>query len=267
LRSARLITPASDSEAFVHHFDEIQIDAENPYSFWRLKYLERIHAVLRAVRRYCPPGARTLEIGAAQGNMSLLLAEAGYAATAVDLNEGFLAYSRKKYERGSMRWLHGNAFDVALEESADAVILAEIVEHVAHPAKLIAHAFSLVVPGGILIVTTPNQRFVREGAPSFGEASGDMERLEAEQFGPAGENHLFTLTIAELRSMAPSNGMVIQEAFVDGILYNSYLQALWNSATARSLLLPLAYRLRHVPTVREFLNSGLLMVIRKKGSD
>src|SRR5689334_8621916 len=130
MRPATSITPETVGEAFVHRYDVRDIDATNPYSFWRLRYLERIHAALRAVQHYCVPGARTLEIGSAQGNMSLLLAEMGYDATAVDLREDFLNYSRKKYESGSMRWLCGNAFDLVLHETFDAIIIAELVEHV-----------------------------------------------------------------------------------------------------------------------------------------
>ena len=240
------------------------IDAVNPYGFWRLQYLERIHAILRAVRRYCPPGARTLEIGAAQGNISLLLAEADCDATAVDMREGFLSYSRKKYERGAMHWVRGDAFQVSFEAGFDAVILAEIVEHVAHPDDLIARSLRLVTPGGFLILTTPNQRFVRESSPSYKVACTDMARMEAEQFGPAGENHLFTLTMDELRSMVPSSGVVREEVFVSSILYNSHMQALWDNAPVRSLLTPLAHRLRNTPLIRKFVNAGLLMVVQRK---
>jgi len=266
VRKAQTIVPQSKDEKFVHGFDLRDIDAANPYDFWRLKYLERINAVLRAVRAHVPRGGRTLEIGAAQANMSLLLAEAGYEATAVDLNADFLAYSRKKYERGAMHWLQGNAFELLLDTRFDAVILAEIVEHVAHPDDLIARALSLVEPGGILVITTPNHRFLRERAPSYAMATRDMKRLEAEQFGPAGENHLFTLTMEELRTMVPPTGHIIAEVFVDSILYNGHVQQLWDNKATRSLLLPLAYRLRTAPGLRELTNAGLLMIVRKSMS-
>ncbi len=214
---------------------------------------------------YCLPGTRTLEIGAAQGNISLLLAETGYDATAVDMRESYLSYSRKKYERGSMHWVSGDAFEVLFDKLFDMVILAEIVEHVAHPDDLIARALTLVAPGGFLIVTTPNQRFVRERAPTYAVACQDIARMEAEQFGPAGENHLFTLTMDELRSMIPADSVVVEEAFIDSILYNSHMQSLWDKLLLRSLMAPLAYRLRTNPLTREFVNAGLLMVVRKKG--
>jgi 2-polyprenyl-6-hydroxyphenyl methylase/3-demethylubiquinone-9 3-methyltransferase len=267
MKLARYITPASEDEAFVHAFDLRDIDASNPYDFWRLKYLDRIHAILRRVRYYARPGARTLEIGAAQGNISLLLAEAGYDATAVDLRKDFLDYSRKKYERGSMNWICGNAFELPFEAQFDAVILAEIIEHVAHPDDLIARSLTLVAPGGILVVTTPNHRFLRERSPSYSIACKDVAHMEDEQFGPAGEHHLFTLTMDELRSMVPPNGVVVEEWFMDSVFFNGHMQALWNNATTRSVLLPLAHRLRSVPLAREFVNAGLLMVVQKRADD
>ncbi len=263
MRSARTIVPASPDEAFVHSFDLRDIDAANPYDFWRLKYLERIDSILRMVRKHVRQDGSTLEIGSAQANISLLLAEAGFDATAVDLKEDFLAYSRKKYEHGEMRWLHGNAFELLLNTQFDAVILAEIIEHVAHPDDLIAHALSLVRSDGVLIITTPNQRFVRERAPTYNRAIMDKAGMEAKQFGPAGENHLFTLTMDELRSMVPAASSVVEEIFLDSILYNRHIQRLWDNRTTRSLLLPLAYRLRTNPVVRELANAGLLMVVRK----
>lgn len=263
MKSARSIIPSSPDEAFVHGFDLRDINADNPYSIWRLKYLERIGAILRLVRTHVQRGGCTLEIGAAQGNISLFLAEAGYEATAVELKEDFLTYSRKKHERGAIQWLCGNAFDLLLDTRFDAVILAEIVEHVAHPSDLIARALSLVEPGGVLVITTPNQHFVREHAPSYTAACKDVARMEADQFGPAGENHLFTLTMDELRSMVPPTGAVIEEFFVDGILYNHHMQGLWNNGATRSMLVPLAYRLRTRSPIRQFTNAGLVIAVRR----
>jgi hypothetical protein len=71
----------------------------------------------------------------------------------------------------------------------------------------------------------------------------------------------------ELRSMVPPNGVVVEEWFMDSVFFNGHMQALWNNATTRSVLLPLAHRLRSVPLAREFVNAGLLMVVQKRADD
>ncbi len=62
------------------------------------------------MRGHVPTGGRIIEIGCAQANMSLLLAESGYDCTACDIDADAIAYGRKKFEHGSMNWVVGDAF-------------------------------------------------------------------------------------------------------------------------------------------------------------
>ena len=74
MRNARLIASTSEEEAFVRRFDLREINNEDKYDFFHLHYLERIRGVIKVVERYCP-GKKILELGSAQSNISLLLAE------------------------------------------------------------------------------------------------------------------------------------------------------------------------------------------------
>jgi 2-polyprenyl-6-hydroxyphenyl methylase/3-demethylubiquinone-9 3-methyltransferase len=263
MRSAHLIEAVGAEESYALQFDMRDIDAANPYSFWRLRYLERIHHVIRNVMKYCKRGEKVIEIGSAQANMTLLLAEMGYDCTAVDLRESFLTYSKKKYEKGEMTWILGNAFEQRFDSVFNAVLLCELLEHVAHPDDLVQRSLDLLAPGGILIMTTPNHRYFHAQEPSYEDARRDMQKLEANQFGPAGEHHLFSLTMDELRSLLPDQFEVLEEVYLDSILLSGTMQPLLNMPFPRSLLLSLNARLRTTPFLRDMCCGGLLMVVRR----
>lgn len=55
-------------------FDLREIDNEDEYDFFRLHYLERIGKIIEVAERSCP-AKKILEVGSAQLNTSLLLAE------------------------------------------------------------------------------------------------------------------------------------------------------------------------------------------------
>ena len=104
-----------------------------------------------------------------------------------------------------MAWVVGNALlPPFARESVDAVVMGEILEHVADPAFLISIALSLVRSGGIVVCTTPNGRCLRNmRQSSYAVAAKDMNSMYARQFGPAGNHHLFALRPGELLAMAP----------------------------------------------------------------
>ena len=167
VRSSTEIQPSDDDEHYVWSFDQLQIDNPNPNAFTRLVYMERISRILDLVRRFVPPGGLVADLGCAQGNVAIALAEADYRVSAYDLNASFLSYARKKVDRGEVSWHVGNVFDEPQNETFDAVVLSEIVEHVAHPDQLLARALDVVHVGGVLVITTPNGRFVRDQLPSY----------------------------------------------------------------------------------------------------
>ena len=82
MRPARAVADdAAPAFAYLRRCDEREIDNPDPDDPRRFRYLERMHEVLRLARAVAPP-ARVAEIGCAQGNVSLLLAEDDYLANA-----------------------------------------------------------------------------------------------------------------------------------------------------------------------------------------
>ena len=265
MRSSAEIVPENDDEAYVRGFDQIQIDNPDPNAFTRLLYLERIETIRKKIHELLPGSGRIADIGCAQANLALLLAEDGYEVDAFDLNERFLAYAKKKWERGVVRWHSANAFEIAEANSFDAVVLGEILEHVAHPDELLDQAVSLLRIGGIVVATTPNGRFIRDRLPSYAEviARGDQARLEAEQFGPGGEHHLFAYTEDEMRAHVPTNARLLSIGYLGSGLYNSHVQSLLSNKTTGAAMRTLASSVTNVPVLRSRLGASMIMVLRR----
>lgn len=248
-------------ESYVHRHDLRESYPSSPFSLTHRRYIQRTSWIMGTIRRHVPLASTVLEIGSAQGNMSLMLAEEGYRTVAADIELDFLNYSRKKYEHGCIEWLHGDVFRLPAERAFDAVILAEIIEHVAHPEDLIAKALQWVRPDGLLVITTPNHH-MRDRTPSFAEARRDVASLERSQFGPGGESHLFTLAMQELLDLMPRKIHVLDSRHIGSILDNDRLQPLWNTLFPRSVLRVMSAALPRVPMVRSRVSLHLAVAAR-----
>ncbi len=157
----------------------------------------RIHEVLQLVDRFSP-GKRVADFACAQGNFALLLAERGYDVTAIDLHETFLRYAKKKYTSGNCQFLSGNIMEYQSESPFDCILLGEVLEHVAHPLKLLQQCYRNLKPGGVLILTTPNGNDYSSKLPTFRQVE-NVEALIPRQFHHG--DHLFLYTLDELREL------------------------------------------------------------------
>ncbi len=214
MRSVLEIQAEDADEEFLRGFDLHEIDADPP-TLWTRKLRARMDIVDRHVARFARPGGLVVDAGCAQGNFAIHLAERGYRVLGMDIRPGFLRYARKKEDRTQVSWVAGDATRLPLADGcADAVILGEILEHVAEPGVLAVQAFRAVRPGGALICTTPNGRCIRIGPflPSYAKVGDDLEALRARQFGPSAEDHLFALRPRELARLAPA-GAAVQVTF------------------------------------------------------
>lgn len=255
----------SDRFARILETDQREIDNPDPYRPACRNYMDRIEKIMMLVGKMSPPGVAVGEIGCAQGNMSLLLAEKGYKVKAFDINPDFLEYSKLKYEHGDMEWVHSNLEDLAEGLRFDAIILGEIIEHCAWPEKVIQTAVHRLNPGGLLIVTTPNAEKMGEHLPTFSKFESEEKRKELEktQFGPAGEDHLFLFTMKEMLSLVPEGTEIIEAGYLGGSLaFNSKSHHLFR-------VLPLKFYAKiiraaaQLPILNRFSFHNLYMVLRK----
>jgi 2-polyprenyl-3-methyl-5-hydroxy-6-metoxy-1,4-benzoquinol methylase len=234
----RLPKPASDwpeSWRASHAYDELELgDATGGYA---RAYQRRREVTLELVSRAAEPGATVLDVAAAQGNFSLVLAELGYRVTWNDLRAELEDYVRLKHDRGELSFMPGEIFQIE-PEPHDVVLATEVIEHVAHPDKFLERLARFVRPGGHIVLTTPNGAYFRNPLPRFSDFA-DTSGFEAVQFKPDADGHIFLLDPGELRSLAEKAGLEVIELR----LFSTPLTAGWLGTSRLSPRLPKSERL------------------------
>ncbi len=132
---------------------------ENRYRGSRALILERLQGYLPFVRPLlaCYAAPRALDLGCGRGEWLELLRQEGVAARGVDLNEGMLSSARQL----GLEVQHDDAL-AALRATADdsqlVVSAFHFVEHIPFDLlrEMVQQALRVLVPGGLLIMETPN---------------------------------------------------------------------------------------------------------------
>ena len=107
------------------------------------------------VVRQCAGAKRVLEIGCGDGALLGRLAAAGHEVTGVDRDERALELASVMLSRRRVRAeLHADLRFIK-HQRFDAVVLAEVIEHLEDPAAMLAEATKLLTSDGRLVLTTP----------------------------------------------------------------------------------------------------------------
>jgi len=114
------------------------------------------------------PGAPALDLGCGRGEWLELLTEQGFRARGIDLDAGMLAAC---LERG-LDASHADALAAlsALPDASMAMVSAfHLVEHIPFETvrALVAEALRVLMPGGLLILETPNPENIVVGSSDF----------------------------------------------------------------------------------------------------
>jgi 2-polyprenyl-3-methyl-5-hydroxy-6-metoxy-1,4-benzoquinol methylase len=171
----------------------------------------RVLATLRQALALRPN--RVLEVAAGDGALCACLAATGATVFANDLRGEALAKGVEGFEnRDNIKLLPGNCFDLhpAQVGCFDLVIACEVIEHVAHTVDFMRHLKSFLSPGGHILLTTPNGSYFRNSLPTYAQIE-DATSLEAEQFKPDADGHLFLITPAELRDISAEVGLHVEQ--------------------------------------------------------
>lgn len=250
----------------IAEYDRNEIDNPNHFSIDKINYLHRLYKFLKIINhsKHKIIEPKVLDIGCAQGNLSLLLAEKGCIVDAIDLRADYLEYSKLKYEKGDIRWLNVNIMDFVSDKQYDFVILGEILEHCAYPEKIIAQACSFLNPGGYLIATTPNGFFFRENLPSFRKVAADRGALEKRQYGPEGKDHLFLFTLSELKELLAEFGKPIESGYLGSYLVNRVTINVFKYILSPARIQKLISLFESFLLINRYFSQGLYAVIRKQ---
>ncbi len=243
-----------ESWKYSYPYDLEEIYGEIANRGYAYAYDNRRTQALRLLTDVVAPGARILDIAAGQGNFSLSLAELGYRVTWNDLRRDLADYVRLKHEHGEIEFAPGDAFELEFPAPFDAVLITEVIEHVAHPDEFLRKTAKLVKPGGYIVMTTPNGAYFRNTLPKFTDCA-DPSVYEAMQFKPDADGHIFLLHPDEVLTLAARAGLAVDELalftnpLTNGhmktrVLLNGMPRALVTSIERATQRLPLALRRR-----------------------
>jgi 2-polyprenyl-3-methyl-5-hydroxy-6-metoxy-1,4-benzoquinol methylase len=114
---------------------------------------ERCMHWLRTLLRYKHPPGRVLDVGCAHGGFVALLRSLGYDAAGVELSPWVADFAQRTFGVS----LHVGPLENQLlpEGSLDAVVLNDVLEHLADPAATVRRCVALLKEDGALVVQTP----------------------------------------------------------------------------------------------------------------
>jgi 2-polyprenyl-3-methyl-5-hydroxy-6-metoxy-1,4-benzoquinol methylase len=101
-------------------------------------------------------GDRVLDLGCGQGDLTAVLAGAGARPLGVDVAEAALRRARRRHPRLSFERAPVEGPLPLADGAFDVVWASEVIEHVADTARWLSEVRRVLVPGGRLLLTTPN---------------------------------------------------------------------------------------------------------------
>lgn len=173
-------------------------------------YKDKEGGYFRAARldllRLLPPGGglRLLELGAGDGATLRAAKEMGIASYAV----GIELVAPADGAPGVDRFLQGNVEAMELDLPAggfDAVLCADVLEHLVDPWRVVARMADLLKPGGVFLSSIPNVRNHRVLRPLV--LRGDFRYQQA---GLMDRSHLRFFCRRNIREMFEGAGLTVE---------------------------------------------------------
>ncbi len=101
-------------------------------------------------------GGRVLDMACGEGYGSEVLARSAATVVGVDANPEAHEHARLRYPRQNLSFARGLVQTFGAPRAYDAVVFLQTIEHVPDPTTVLEHMRSLLAPGGVAYVSTPN---------------------------------------------------------------------------------------------------------------
>jgi 2-polyprenyl-3-methyl-5-hydroxy-6-metoxy-1,4-benzoquinol methylase len=118
-------------------------------NYWFRRHLAVYEWVARQVA-----GRRVIDMASGEGYGADLLAGRAASVVGVEANPDAFEHARLRYARDNLRFERSMVEVYA--EPCDAVVFLQTIEHVADPGAVLDHFASMLAPGGVVFVSTPN---------------------------------------------------------------------------------------------------------------
>jgi SAM-dependent methyltransferase len=142
--------------------------------------LEHLHRY--ALAQELARAKRVLDVASGEGYGSSLLAKVARSVIGVDIDPAAVAHASRTYALENLEFRQGSATELPLESaSIELVVSFETLEHLAEHDLMLAEIRRVLVPGGTLVLSTPDRRTYSE-IPNY-KNPFHVRELDYEEFG------------------------------------------------------------------------------------
>jgi SAM-dependent methyltransferase len=125
----------------------------------RRRKAEKIKWIIESYARHLPSEGTCLDVGCSAGAMTVVVAPLFGHTIGLEYDEAALVAVEPAY-RTQMDFMRGDAMSLPFaDNSVDAVICAQVYEHVPDDAQLFREIHRVLVPGGMVFFSGPNWLF------------------------------------------------------------------------------------------------------------
>jgi SAM-dependent methyltransferase len=176
-----------------------------------------------------PECRRVLEVGCAEGQLGALLRSRGHVVTGLELVPEVAERARPRLNRVVVGDVEADNLPFP-PRSFDAVVFADVLEHLVDPWRVLRQAATLLPTGGVVVASVPN---VQNGDVLWRLIRG---RWDYRERGILDRGHLRFFTLGTIRELFAQAGLTIVQV---GRLYRRTwwrgLMTLLTAGWARSL--------------------------------
>ncbi|HEX7290484.1 MAG TPA: methyltransferase domain-containing protein [Conexibacter sp.] len=125
-------------------------------------------------------GERVVDMACGEGYGSEVLSRGAAAVVGVDANPEAHEHARLRYVRQNLRF--ERELVETFREECDAVVFLQTIEHVQNPGEILEHFKSMLAPGGVAYVSTPNLLTLAPPGAEKSENPWHVKEYRAEEF-------------------------------------------------------------------------------------
>jgi SAM-dependent methyltransferase len=130
---------------------------------------------------------RVVDMACGEGYGSDVLARSAASVVGVDANPEAHDHARLRYRRPNLRFERDLVESFA--EPCDAVVFLQTIEHVQDPGAILEHFKSMLAPGGVAYVSTPNLLTLAPPGAEKSDNPWHVKEYRAEEFRELCEAH------------------------------------------------------------------------------